>query len=292
MSDALRKSLKELGLSETEAAIYLVLLSRGALGASAIASAAKIPRTSVYPALGALAQKGLVDAGAGYASKFSALAPERALPGLIAREKLALREREKISAELVVQLSSFAGAEEGAAETEVMHVLRDPRVVADRFERLLAEAKEQIDCFVKAPMLVPRYDNPLQEQAKRRGVRIRGIYERAVLDQPEIKPYLAKWFEEGEEMRVYEGRLPHKLAIFDQQHILMPLITARGEGRTLSIRHPQLAESLGMLFEFLWESAKPILPQKRARKDARPRFATNGSPKPTQQKTISDSTKR
>jgi sugar-specific transcriptional regulator TrmB len=277
MSDNLRQDLKELGLSDMEAAIYLVLLRRGALGASTIASAAKIPRTSVYPALGALAQKGLVDAGAGYASKFSALPPERALPGLIARETVALRNREKISAELVTQLSSFTGTEESAGEIETFQVLRDPRVVGSRFERLLSEAKEQIDCFVKAPMLIPRYDNPLQKEAKRRGVRIRGLYEAAVLEQPEINPYLTQWKGEGEEMRVYHGSLPHKLAIFDRQHILMPLITASGEGRTLSIKHPQLAESLGMLLDYLWKEATPFAAEVQTAEPIHPRLRGNGS---------------
>jgi hypothetical protein len=87
----------------------------------------------------------------------------------------------------------------------------------------------------------------------------------------------------GEEARVYDGELPHKLAIFDRQNILMPLVTPGHRGKILFIRHPQLAASLGMLFEFLWERAKPIALQGhkritkpatavRPRKKATPQF--------------------
>ena len=94
----------------------------------------------------------------------------------------------------------------------------------------------------------------------KRGVRCRGLYERAILEAPEIKTYLSKWIVAGEEMRVHEGELPHKLAIFDQQDILIPLEAPGGNGRNLHIRHPQLASSLGMLFDFLWERARPLAP--------------------------------
>ncbi len=94
----------------------------------------------------------------------------------------------------------------------------------------------------------------------RRGVRYRCIYERAIIDTAEVKPYLSSWIAAGEEARVHEGELPHKLAIFDRQNILMPLITPGGNGRTLFIRHPQLATSLGMLFDFLWERAGQLPP--------------------------------
>jgi hypothetical protein len=147
-------------------------------------------------------------------------------------------------------------------ESEVIQVLRDPRVIGERFERLQLEAERQVEVFVKAPIFNPQYTNPTQQKAMRRGVRYRGLYERAIVDAPEIKPYLEKWIAAGEEARVHDGELPHKLAIFDKQNILMPLITPSGQGRTLFIRHPQLATSLGILFDFMWERAKPIVSKK------------------------------
>jgi hypothetical protein len=85
------------------------------------------------------------------------------------------------------------------------------------------------------------------------------------VEAPEIKPYLSQWISCGEEARVYDGELPHKLAIFDRQNILMPLVTGNGQMKVLFIRHPQLAASLTMLFEFLWERAKPITASRHKR---------------------------
>jgi len=140
----------------------------------------------------------------------------------------------------------------------MIQVLRDPRVVGERFERLQIDAEREIDIFIKAPFLDPGHSNPTEEKALRRGVKYRALYEQAVINAPEVKPHLSKWIKAGEDARVHAGTLPHKLAIFDRQSILLPLMNPGGQGKTLFIRHPQLALSLGMLFDSLWERAQPI----------------------------------
>src|ERR1700751_186682 len=100
MNDAEQARLEQLGLSAAEAGIYLTLLRRGALGASAIADATDVPRTSVYPALSSLANKGLIEESAGRRGRFSPLPPETALPALIAREEEALAQRRDLAREL------------------------------------------------------------------------------------------------------------------------------------------------------------------------------------------------
>jgi hypothetical protein len=89
-------------------------------------------------------------------------------------------------------------------------------------------------------------------------VRFKSIYERAALEEPEIKPHLARWIASGEEVRVYNGELPHKLAIFDCQVVLMPLIRPGEQTKTVLIRHPQLAQTLSLAFEHLWERSEPV----------------------------------
>lgn len=264
MRDEPQIKLERLGLSAAEAQVYFALVqSGGTLGASAVAAATGVPRTNVYPILNSLLDKGIVEAEAGYGSRYTAVRPKEALSLLIVRAREELVQREHLSRELVEHLESLAEPTQINGESELIQVLRDPRVIAERFERLQREAKKQLDAFVKFPIFNPRYGNPEQQEAMRRGVRMRALYERAIVDTPEIKPYLAKWISGGEEARVHEGELPHKLAIFDRQNILMPLLTPGGRGRALFIRHPQLATSLAMLFEFLWERAEPIGGQDR-----------------------------
>lgn len=267
MADDFDAELQELGLLGSEAQVYLALIRNGALGASAIGGVTGIPRSSVYPTLNSLVEKGLIEAGAGYGSRFSVVAPDQALPSLIVREReemlrrerlaaQAVEEREHLARNLAERLSSLAEPIETVSE-EVIQVIRSPRGVSERFDRLQLEAERQIDGFVKAP-IYGRQGNPALEKALRRGVRVRAIYERAVLEVAHIKPYFADWITKGEEARVYDGELPHKLVIFDQLSVLIPLTMPGDQTRMLFTRHPELAKSLGILFDTLWERAKPL----------------------------------
>ena len=252
--------LEELGLLPAEAQIYLALIRNGPLGASAIANVTKVPRSSVYPTLTALIDKGLVEGGAGYGSRFSAVRAELALPTLIRREKEELSRRESVANKLTEHLSSLAEPVEAGSE-EVIEVIRSPRAVAERFERLELEAERQIDIFTKPPFFIAaanRAPNPALQKALRRGVRSRSLYEKTAIEDAAIKPFLARWVAAGEEARIYDGELPHKLAIFDSQIVFMPLIRSGEQTKTVLIRHPQLAQSLTLAFEHLWDRSEPL----------------------------------
>src|SRR5207302_8225602 len=85
MIDTYQIELERLGLSAVEAQIYLALLSKsGNWRATALVAMMHIPRSTVYLALTALLNKGLVEAEAGYGGRFSAVPPGRALKSLIA----------------------------------------------------------------------------------------------------------------------------------------------------------------------------------------------------------------
>jgi sugar-specific transcriptional regulator TrmB len=253
--------LEELGLLPTEAQVYLALIRNGALGASAIANVTKVPRSSVYPTLNTLIDKGLVEGGAGYGSRFSAVRAELALPNLIRREKEELMHRESVAKKLTEHLSSLAEPVEAGSE-EVIEVIRSSRAAAERFEHLELEAERQIDIFTKPPYF-SRTGNPALGKALRRGVQARSLYEKAALNDPGVKPYFASWIAAGEKARIYDGLLPHKLAIFDSKAVLVPLILPGEQMRTLLIRHPQLAESLSLAFQYIWDRSEPLVVEKQ-----------------------------
>src|SRR5687767_5817739 len=187
MKETLALELTQLGLTPTEAQVYFALVQNGAMGASAIAAATGLARTAVYPAVGSLVDKGLANAGEGYGSRFSAVPAERALPQLLESEREALLQRERLTAEVIERISSLEERSESAPD-EVIQVIRSPRAVAERFERLELEAKRQIDIWTKPPIFL-RTGNPNLEKAMRRGVKSRTIYERTALEDPAVKPY-------------------------------------------------------------------------------------------------------
>src|SRR6478736_4366890 len=142
MKETLAEELTQLGLTPTEAQVYLALVQNGPMGASAIAVATGLARTAVYPTLGALVDKGLAEAGEGYGSRFSPVPAEKALPHLLAADKAALLHRERLTDE-VIELISLLEEQAEQTETvsdELLQVLRGPRALTERFERLQLEA--------------------------------------------------------------------------------------------------------------------------------------------------------
>jgi sugar-specific transcriptional regulator TrmB len=256
--------LQQLGLANAEAEIYTVLLTNGALGASAISNLTGIQRSNIYPILWSLVDKGLVEQGSGYGSRFTAVLPENAFPALIEREREVLANRKALASELALRMAPLAYSAEATPE-ELIQVVRNPKVIAERFDRLQLESKRQVDAIIKAPILNPANGNPAQLKAQRRGVHYRGLYEGAAIEEPSVKPFIESWIAAGEEARVYDGELPNKLIIFDREAVLLPLTMPGDQMRALFIRHPQLAMSLSVLFEFLWERAEPIALRGRKR---------------------------
>lgn len=260
MSHENRGELVELGLSPSEAQIYLALLQNPSIGASALAGATELSRSRVYQTLCTLTDKGLVESGTGYGSKFAVVSPAEALPALVRREEETLAERKNVAIRLGQRLAALAEPIE-SAPADLVQVIRSPRAVAERFERLVLEAEREIETFVKGPILNPHKGNSAQKKAQCRGVRIRALYERALVDDPAVKPYLEEWLAGGEVARVYDGALPHKMVIFDHEAVLMPLVMSGEHTKTLLIRHPQLAQSLSLAFQYVWERAEPLVHQ-------------------------------
>lgn len=255
--------LQRLGLAPSEATAYRILVEHGSMGAQALAGLAQTTKTTAYNALRSLSDAGLVEAGAGYSSSFTAVDPEYALPALVLKQKesamKALEEKELLAGELASELAIFHRPV-GDESRDVIEILRNPRSVADRVTRLMYEAESEILTFVKAPIITAPGKDPDAIRALKRGVRIRSLFEEDAIDSEHIAPYVDGWATEGEEMRLYPGELPLKAATFDGKVVVCPLVSpgARHELTCGVIRHPSLALALGMLFEDLWQQSVPL----------------------------------
>jgi predicted DNA-binding transcriptional regulator len=256
--------LEKWGLSPLEAQVYLALVSHSqTLRAAAVAAAAGIPRPSVYPVLESLVEKGMVKNGEGYGSEFAAIDPSKALPRLIAGEKEKLAERELLTDTLVQGLGLLARAKPKTSETELIEVLRDPRIRGERFQQLQREATREVDTLssiANVPLPQRRTGNPALCQSLRRSIKHRVIYEPALLEHEYIAPYLKGWIQLGEEARVYKGHLPLRFALFDEKIAWMPLeVNApRHPVVSLVIRHHALGQTLRLLFDYLWNESEPL----------------------------------
>jgi sugar-specific transcriptional regulator TrmB len=259
MSEMYEQRLEAFGLAATESRVYVALLGNPALSAQNLAQIVGLPRSSVYPALKSLETKGLIEGGAGYGSRFRAVPPENALPTLIDRERESLEIRERLGKELAQDLSALTEGVDEEPE-ELLEVLRNRRVIADRFARLQLEAQHEINGLVKAPILTAQRSNPAEEKALARGVKVRVIYEAAILEDHAVRPYLGGWISSGEDARVFDGQLPMKLQLFDAETALLPLQGPNADrvSMLVLIRDRALGSGLRMLFESLWEQSRPL----------------------------------
>lgn len=251
--------LEELGLSKTESRVYLCLLEQSPLAAPAIADLTGTSRSSVYLILRSLVEKGLVDAGAGYSSRYHAVPPQTALGALLERDRAAQVAREQQVELLIPELSDLF-AHSSTGDGEIVEILRTPKLVGERFDRLQSEAEKTIDIVVRGPVQIGGA-NEAELAALRRGVRARAIYDKAVLADESVAGNLGTWAEGGEQARVYARELPMKYAVFDSRIVLMPLMAPGVTGVVaIIVRNDELAAALRMLFETLWNSSDPLGP--------------------------------
>ena len=210
---------------------------------------------------------GLIESGVGHRSKFTAVPPDRALSALLAQEEQALAHRKEIAGTLREQLAAIPEPNEVIAD-DVIKVLRDRRSVNQHFQRLQLAARKTVEVFCKPPYLNPE-DTKTERKLLRRGVQVRGIYERGEFDQSSFKSYFHKWFSGGQEARIYDGKLPHKMVIIDSEVVLLPLFTSGEEMRALLIRNAQLGESLSLAFRFIWATSAPLAAARKKKRKRR-----------------------
>jgi sugar-specific transcriptional regulator TrmB len=101
------KYLQDIGLSDKEASVYIALLSVDNDSVLDLASKTKINRTTIYPVLESLAQKGLIsEIKIDKKVRFQAEPPER-LETYVERRKIQLEEQEKRLKDIIPQLRSI-----------------------------------------------------------------------------------------------------------------------------------------------------------------------------------------
>jgi HTH-type transcriptional regulator, sugar sensing transcriptional regulator len=100
------KYLKDIGLSEKEAEVYLTLLQGDSFSILEIAKKTKINRTTIYPVIKSLSEKGLVsETTTNTKVNYQAESPDR-LETFIERQKILLEENSKKMKDIIPQLKS------------------------------------------------------------------------------------------------------------------------------------------------------------------------------------------
>jgi sugar-specific transcriptional regulator TrmB len=263
-SDNMQK-LIDLGLSQREARVYLVLLKKSDFTATELAKISGIPRQKIYDILDGLIRRGVCSEKVGKIKRYKATAPENATRGLLQRYKddfdSEMLEREKLARELSRDLAGMYERNQTRVDPlEYITMLRDRQQILRHWKSLQNNAKYEILSFNKAPFAAPFAENIDDETAVlKRKVKIRAIYESEVAKNAEYAEALSLWIAAGEEARLVR-ELPMKLNIFDEQITMVPLADPLSLTPSLTamiINHAGFAKAQKAVFESYWERAIP-----------------------------------
>lgn len=258
-----QQELVDLGLTGYEARAYLALLRRPGRVAADVARESGVPRQRIYDVLAGLVERGLVRALPGQTVRYVAIDPAVGVQRLMAEHRSALSRLEQTTTLLVESLVPiWSNGRLDAEPLDYVEVIRDRRVLAERFAELQSTAERSLLAFAKAPYLI--VDNPEGIQTSARLTQVGGdarcVYEAAGIESAEVTADIERFVQAGEKARVAE-RVPMRLCIADGARVLMSLPNSGADTAyttTVLIEHPALAESLTYAFEAIWAQAQPF----------------------------------
>jgi sugar-specific transcriptional regulator TrmB len=261
--EAWRRELTALGLTGYEARAYLALINRHRYTAAQLSRESGVPRQRIYDVLSGLTERGLVRALPGQVARYTAVDPASAIERLMADHRATFSRLEQTTARLVEELvPAWSQGRDETDPLDYVEVLRDREILSERIADIQAEAKQEILAMAKLPYLTS--DDSAGLATVRRLVEaggcVRCLYERDVLDEPEMLADIRRYAAAGEDARIADG-VPMRMWIVDGSRVVMSLRDPLADSvstTNILIEHPALALCLTYAFEAIWAGAEPV----------------------------------
>lgn len=163
--------LKALGLTTHESKVFIALLSRPQLTASALCNETGIPDSKIYYALDGLLRKGMIIVQQGRPNTYEALHPKEGITNL--KQKLEEEFSEKIEKanDLIIKLSPLYEKAERFEEIELAYVLRGLKNIINKMNELIGASRKEILAFIPDISFLHGITKALSD-AKKRGVKV------------------------------------------------------------------------------------------------------------------------
>ncbi|SDT78931.1 regulatory protein, luxR family [Streptomyces sp. TLI_053] len=255
--------LELLGVDTTAEAVYREMLADPEGGVAELRERLDLPEADVRAALDRLADLTLLRASRERPGALWPVSPERGLELLLRRQEEDLARRQQ---ELAVSKAAVARA---VAEYAT---LRSATLV-DGGERLVGldaiqakletlTARLATECLAVMPggaqsAASLAASRPLDEDALRRGVSLRTIYQDSVRNDPETFAYTQWMTGLGGRVRTAPV-LPPRMLVFDGTTAVVPIDPENTRAGALCTEEPGIVASLVALFEQTWETAAPL----------------------------------
>jgi len=256
------RKLQQVGLNAYEARSYLVLMGHQRFKALELAARSHVPRQKIYEVLDSLVEKGFAQVIQEKTKLFSAVDPNLAIPGYLARRTKALNheltEQARMATGLIQDLrNAYLEGQDGRGTLDFLSLVNDPTQTAIHYRRMLNTVTSNYVEFSRPPFAVDPLDEMLVKEAAARGVHSRLLIEASDIDS-EHKERLAEYRDAGVEIQFLD-RLPLKLALFDGKCGLVALldpVRTRPSWTSVIFEHDGFGEAMSGLFETYWNRAR------------------------------------
>ena len=258
------RELTNLGISEREAKLYLVMLEYGEVTANEMHRLTGIQRSKIYSILSRMVVHGLTsERNEGRNRYFAALNP-KIVKATLQREWDSEHANRVDKANSIFDMleQSFIAHQSGPS-LQAIELIRNPGNIHNRFVQLMNETKKDIAAFNRPPFAAStkksvEVQNQAQLEAMKRGVKIRAIIG---LEDDKDRNFDYEKIHENDFLRV-TSHLPVKLYIFDVEKVFIGLpsnIQGNFNNFTMMfVNDPGFAELCQISFEEIWSNALPI----------------------------------
>ncbi|HTM67913.1 MAG TPA: helix-turn-helix domain-containing protein [Candidatus Binatia bacterium] len=260
--DLVPELVRDLGLTDTEARVYLEGLGSPASRVRDLVRRTGIKRPTVYHALETLVAKGIASKRTDGATLRFAMAPPDRIGALLAREADAVARRQAALAALLPRLRRRDAAAPAAMEVAQYEGAAGVKTLVDealycrsgRWD-IIAPRKNFFSDFD------PAYARSFMEARRRRGIVARSLWERPeatsrVLSAEDLRLRRPRYLP-----KVMHGKFPAVIILFDDK---VAMISSAKEPAGALIRSAEMHATLAAMFEGLWSVSEPYEGKKKA----------------------------
>ncbi len=256
-----RRALQDLGLTLSQAKVYMTLVTIGNLTARQTSTFAKVARQDIYRILSELHNRGLVEKIVSIPTKFTAVPIEEAVSILMDRKMKETAELQKRTKELLQHFASKVKSSIIEENQQFVLIPEKERLIT-RIKMAIKTANERIDLTSSAKVL-PNIFFVLAENFKE--AIAKGVEIRCIVHKPEDT---GSWSETVQilaenplfKLKILYNSPDTRCGIFDYKEVFIATYPSRGafQSPALWSNNPSLIIAFQDHFEKMWLEAKEI----------------------------------
>ena len=272
------KLLKDFGLSEKEAKIYIQLSKTGSNKARTIASQIKMNRVQLYATLKTLQKKGMVESTFEYPTNYNAVPFSKVLDLFIKTKEEEVHSLQTKKEEILLQWEQIPVVNNKKDQSKIM-VLQGRKHVYSKIKQMVSQTKESINIVTSSPGVVQSYQAGVFDTGFNHDLKIE-VYIRFLTNFIGLSPGLTiikELIKRVEEEMMYidiritdlgSGNVP-RFVITDEKELVFFLkptedITATNREDTgFWTNNTILVHAFQAFFEELWRNSEDIIKKMR-----------------------------